>query len=191
MTAYVVSDDYYRRIGHMYLKQAQRHYAGLTEMDPLRVLPPVDVLRTSEWSPEFEERVRLWVGLIACAETEKDSTEVEERLIYFFQLMRNRLIMGAFRYGLLGNPDGTKPKWDKMTRLSLEWDKYNACNNLESLLDIANMALLEYVEGSSLHDKVMLVQQAATAFYCFDRCLDRGLVLQATDDGIHNNEVTK
>jgi len=75
----------------------------------------LDQLAKTEWSPGFEE------------------------------LMRNRLVLGAFRYGLLDDP--TKPQWDRMTRIKQEVERYMEGGNLECLVDIANMALLEFVEG--------------------------------------------
>lgn len=74
-----------------------------------------DALAASEWSAEFEH------------------------------LMRNRLIMGALRYGLLGDP--RKPNWDRMGRLALECDAYLIDHNQERLVDMANMCLLEFVDG--------------------------------------------
>jgi len=75
----------------------------------------LDRLAETEWSPGFE------------------------------QLMRNRLVFGAFRYGLLNDPK--KPQWDRLTRIKQEVERYVESGNLESLIDIANMALLEFVEG--------------------------------------------
>ena len=78
-------------------------------------LPSIDELRETEWSPEFE------------------------------QLMRNRMIMGAFRYGRLRSE--SKPVYDRMNSIRQRLPIYEATGNLEVLVDIANMALLEFVEG--------------------------------------------
>ena len=59
--------------------------------------------------------------------------------------MRARLIQGAFRYGLMGSKD--KPKFDRMESILKRVKKYNETGNIEFLVDIANLALLEYVEG--------------------------------------------
>ncbi len=70
-------------------------------------------LKKSEWSDEFE------------------------------QLMRNRLVQGAFRYGLLAE--------NKLKNcISLLEDKlkvYKETGNIEMLVDIANIALVEFVIG--------------------------------------------
>lgn len=71
-------------------------------------------LAASEWSPEFE------------------------------QLMRNRLIMGALRYGKLGEPG--KLKYDRLSSILRRLHTYEASGNLELLVDIANLALCEFVE---------------------------------------------
>jgi len=74
-----------------------------------------DALRRTEWSGEFE------------------------------QLMRNRLIMGALRYGVFG--DRRKPAYDRMARAERLIAQYRETRNREALVDLANMALCEYVEG--------------------------------------------
>lgn len=63
----------------------------------------------------------------------------------FERLMRNRLLQGAFRYGRLG-ADG-KPAWDRVQRAISCLLAYDATGNLEHLVDVANMTLLEFVEG--------------------------------------------
>lgn len=74
----------------------------------------LDELAASEWSPKFE------------------------------QLMRNRLIMGALRYGKLGEPGN--PKYDRLTSMSRRLNRYACTGNLELLVDIANLCLCEFVE---------------------------------------------
>lgn len=75
----------------------------------------IEDLRRSEWSADFE------------------------------QLMRNRLVMGAFRYGKLGAQ--FKPQWDRMWSIAKRAAEYERTGNLELLVDIANLCLLEFVEG--------------------------------------------
>jgi len=73
-------------------------------------------LRVSEWSYEFES------------------------------LMRNRLLVGTFRYGALhSKPPGVKYSriGSALTRLQL----YITTGNLEHLVDVANLCLLEFEEG--------------------------------------------
>lgn len=67
----------------------------------------------------------------------------------FERLMRNRLIMGALRYGPLGARG--KPQYDRVASIKKRLDKYAADGNLEMLVDAANLALLEFVEGR--HEK--------------------------------------
>jgi hypothetical protein len=63
----------------------------------------------------------------------------------FEQLMRNRLVMGAFRYGRLG-AEG-KPQFNRAAYMMLCIQKYKKTGNLECLVDVANLALVEFVEG--------------------------------------------
>jgi len=72
-------------------------------------------LGDTEWSPEFE------------------------------RLMRNRLIMGAFRYGRLHGKG--KPQWDRTISIVKRLAQYRVDGNREHLVDVANLALLEFEEG--------------------------------------------
>lgn len=72
-------------------------------------------LDETEWSPEFE------------------------------QLCRDLLVMGAFRYGRLG--DKGKPQFDRMSDIENRVRLYRKTGNVVYLADIANMARLEFVEG--------------------------------------------
>lgn len=72
-------------------------------------------LRESEWSKEFEE------------------------------LMRNRLVMGAFRYDKMRTPG--KPQYDRIESCLMRLRKFQETGNLEHLVDVANLCLMEFVEG--------------------------------------------
>ena len=82
---------------------------------PAPRLPDLPVLRRTEWSPRFE------------------------------RLMRNRLIVGAFRYGRMGTP--AKGSYALVDSARRRLDAYEATGNLEHLVDVANLALVEFVEG--------------------------------------------
>lgn len=75
----------------------------------------LDDLRRTEWCEEFEH------------------------------LQRNRLILGAMRYGRLGAPG--KPRWDRVPDMIRRLEAYQSDGNLEHLVDVANLAMLEFVEG--------------------------------------------
>jgi hypothetical protein len=72
-------------------------------------------LQRSEWSPRFEA------------------------------LMRNRLIMGALRYGRLHAPG--KPQYDRVASMTKRLARYAETGNLELLVDVANLCLLEFEEN--------------------------------------------
>lgn len=78
-----------------------------------RKMPPPESLRETEWFPEFE------------------------------QLMRNRLLMGAFRYGLLAKKG--EQGYRMFDYLKSKVALYEQTGNLECLVDIANMAGLEFL----------------------------------------------
>jgi hypothetical protein len=78
-------------------------------------MPTYSVLKKSEWSEEFERG------------------------------MRYRLIIGAFRYGRLREPN--KPQYDRVSDIKNRIVRYEKDGNLEHLIDIANICLCEFVEG--------------------------------------------
>lgn len=117
-----------------FLKELWFDLAGKKYISTQRSL---DELRSSEWSLEFQEKLNFY---------DRD----------FFRYCQNRLIMGAMRYGLLGQD---KPKWDRMSRFREEFDKYVLnYTQSESLVDAFNMLMLEYVEGD--YNKEKLVKYA-------------------------------
>lgn len=78
-------------------------------------MPDIEELKKTEWSPTFE------------------------------RLMRNRLLMGAFRYGRLHAKD--KAKYNRVQKIKDKIVLYEETGNLECLVDIANIALMEFEEG--------------------------------------------
>jgi len=67
----------------------------------------------------------------------------------FEELMRNRLIMGAFRYGKLRAPG--KPQFDRVAYAIRCLEQFRQTGNLEHLVDAANLCLVEFVEGKHPH----------------------------------------
>jgi hypothetical protein len=63
--------------------------------------------------------------------------------------MRNRLIVGALRYGLLNAPG--KRQYDRIASIQRRLETYRKTGNLELLVDTANLALCEFVEGKHPH----------------------------------------
>jgi hypothetical protein len=87
----------------------------LPEKEVKQILPDVENLRKTQWSDIFEK------------------------------LMRNRLVMGAIRYGLFGA--NGKPHYDSINSIRKRLDLYEKTGNDEILVDIANLAMVEFIEG--------------------------------------------
>ena len=85
-------------------------------LPPVRQHMVLKDLRQSEWSDEFE------------------------------QLMRNRLLMGAFRYGKFKSED--KKAYDRISSIRDRLSAYEESGNDEHLVDIANLCLCEFLEGT-------------------------------------------
>ena len=73
-------------------------------------------LRKSEWSPLFE------------------------------RLMRNRLLVGRFRYAKMGSPE--KGSYDCVGSAIARLQRYQSSGNLEHLVDAANLCLVEFEHGN-------------------------------------------
>jgi len=65
----------------------------------------------------------------------------------FEAAMRSRLVMGALRYGPLG--DGNKPSYDRIAAAIKRLQKFVGTQELDLLVDAANLCLVEFVEGKS------------------------------------------
>lgn len=100
---------------HREIREHIYRQKGLSE--PVLLTPPkdFDAFCRSQWSKRFED------------------------------LMRNRLVMGGLRHGLMGSPG--KPQYDRVSQIIRRARKYLKTGNDELLVDIANMALLEFEEG--------------------------------------------
>ena len=65
----------------------------------------------------------------------------------FEQLMRNRLIMGALRYGTLEEKRHRPVPYDLIGAIKSKIELYDRTGNLEYMVDIANYCLLEFELG--------------------------------------------
>lgn len=106
--------------------------AGCPDVPPPKMLPDHVELYRTQWSPEFEAMLRAAVVPAPLEPT-------------FLELMHNRLIMGALRYGLLGRAN--KPAYDNVGSILRRLKAYARDGNSEHMVDTANIALVEYVEG--------------------------------------------
>lgn len=100
----------------IFIKNLWRWKCGLSELSTTKRILTYEELEKSEWSDEF------------------------------IQLMRNRLILGAFRYGLFRPGEG--PTKDNIKAAHKRLDLYVETGNLEYLVDASNFALAEYVESN-------------------------------------------
>lgn len=93
----------------------RKHLLSRQVAPPSRKLPPMEVLYLSEWHPPFET------------------------------LMRNRLVMGAYKYGLLAEDNAARYArvQSAIKRLTL----YLEDGDGEHLVDAANLAMVEFAQG--------------------------------------------
>lgn len=98
-----------------FLREYVERGIRIPKLPPKPTLPPLSELRKSEWNAHFET------------------------------LMRNRLIMGAFRYGLFHSEE--KGAYDCVGSMYRRILRYHETGNLEYLVDVANLAMIEFTEG--------------------------------------------
>lgn len=72
---------------------------------------------------------------------------IMSRLIPFVVLMYNRLVLGHMRYGPLDGQRQGKPIHDHAESIRARLDLWEQDGNDEHLVDIANLAFCEYIEG--------------------------------------------
>lgn len=65
----------------------------------------------------------------------------------FEKLQRNRLIVGAFRYGTAFQNDPSRKNYNRVASIIKRLELYNETGNTELLVDCANLCMLEFVEG--------------------------------------------
>jgi len=92
----------------------RKHLLEQAGVIDLEKRPDLEELKKTEWSPKFEK------------------------------FMRNRLIMGALRYGCL--QPGSKPRYNRVDSIRQRLDLYQQGGNQEHLVDIANLAMCEFLE---------------------------------------------
>lgn len=63
----------------------------------------------------------------------------------FEKYMRNRLMMGGLRYGVFGQKG--KPKYNSIESIKRRIEQYEKTGNTEFLVDVANLCMVEFVEG--------------------------------------------
>lgn len=96
----------------------RQHLLATLGMGPMpRQMPSLEVLRKQQWAPRFE------------------------------RLRRNRMVMGAFRYGLLSDQPKAAVPYDNVGSLIARARSYQTTGNVEHLVDIANLAMIEFKVG--------------------------------------------
>jgi hypothetical protein len=96
----------------------------------------------------LRDRILASAGIVSCSlicpALSYEELATTQWSPFFERLMRNRLILGAFRYGPLGASG--KPAWDRMRSVRSRLASYELTGNKEMLVDVANLMLCEFVE---------------------------------------------
>jgi len=95
----------------------------------------------------MRHRLLIKAGLVEIQKPRYTLKELERRQWsdQFEIYMRNRLLMGGMRYGLMGEKG--KPQYDSIASARKRLDLYEETGNTEYLVDAANLCMVEFVEG--------------------------------------------
>ena len=94
----------------------------------------------------LRDRLHNKLGIVDPVNPQKIGNLKDSEWSFKFEcLQRSRLIMGAIRYGPIGALN--KPQWDRVPDMMRRLNEYMETGNLENLVDVANLCLLEFVEG--------------------------------------------
>lgn len=88
---------------------------------PARRMPLLQSLKQTEWNREFEH------------------------------LMRNRLLMGAFRYNTISENRRRGIQYDRIASIQHRLDAYRQDRNLEHMVDVANLCMMEFAHAEGAH----------------------------------------
>jgi len=78
-----------------------------------------------------------------------------QRNVEFEELCHNRMVMGAFRYGLITTDESKN--YNHLSSVRKRLDMYEQTGNLEYLLDISNLCMLEYTHSKNKGNKVIAI----------------------------------
>jgi len=114
----------------------------------------------------------LRARLLKCLEPPPQPISWEEMRVSqwdktFIQYMQNRMVFGGYRYGLIHST--TAPQYDNIGSIIERAQKYRNDGNQEWLVDIANLAMIEFVRG----------------------CCHPAPHFSAQDDGYHTQELAE
>lgn len=128
-------------------RNAWRRIAGLPEdITPFHgIMPPPSVLRKTEVSSTFH-KLRISRNPIVLNAIRYGQAKIDRQYKLFNKLCIDRKIMGAFRYGLMGAKG--KPTYDRIPSMIHRLKEYQKTGDLGLLADVANLAELEFVEGT-------------------------------------------
>ncbi len=93
----------------------------------------------------LRERLELRANLAKFPQSDYATIRASQWSHDFERLRRNRMTMGYLRYGPFAHPD--KPTYANVKSIITRAEEYERTGNDELLVDIANLAMCEFIEG--------------------------------------------
>jgi len=136
-------------------------------------MPDLDKLRKSQWSNEFESLIR-----------NRFERMYDLRLSEFFTYARNRMLMGAFRYGIVGTDNSTSH--DHLSSVPKRYKKFHETYNPEYLYDIYNFMMLQWIDTGKQDSQLIGFAVSCIRLYLTEYA---GLKFESIDDGDFHSEL--
>ena len=137
-------------------------------------MPDLDKLRKSQWSNEFESLIR-----------NRFERMYDLRLSEFFTYARNRMLMGAFRYGIVGTDNSTSH--DHLSSVPKRYKYFKESNNVEMAFDIYNLYMLHWVDTGK--SDIYSVDKAIEIMRSYLDLTVNDVVFQSIDDSPFHSEI--
>jgi hypothetical protein len=164
-----------------FLDNLWRWKCELPEMDWI-VLPDTERsynnigLVSSQWSKEFEDCVRECFGFY--------ETVYDDWLLWFFAHACNRMVQGAFRYGIVGTKRSRSH--NHLSSIEKRYQNFFVTYNVETLLDIYNLYMLQWLDTGKADVDLIACAVACIRQYIVNHSR---LIFVSVDDGIHSEKL--
>jgi len=160
-----------------YIENLWRDLAGFGELnnDPVPDINPTNStkgLRKMNWSDKFESLVRLHF-------TKKQNKDID----WFMYHAQNRMMMGAFRYGIIGTKKSQG--YNHLSSVSRRYKEFLITRNVEELMDLYNLFMLQWHDTNK--SDINMVNEAINIVLLFLNEKDN-MIFYSKDDCLYHSD---
>lgn len=144
-----------------YLENLWRWKCGLPELSGIHIssldeeqLPDIDLLKKTQWSDKFQEFV-----LRSIDDYGAYKKWIDELLYY----SKNRMVMGAFRYGIIGTQ--ASQSFNHLSSIPKRYKQFYIDHNIEWLADIYNLLMLQWIDTGESDSTLFVYARAVIRIF--------------------------